>query len=374
MRSRAVSLPALVLALDRRRRCPACSACSRSSRELLEPLLDRVRHRCDGARRRRRRAAPRPRPAPGARIRRAAMAPRLPARARRPRRSGGADVDAVRQSADVGARRLPTSTRRRAPTWISTLRRRSACSAHRRWCTMLEHAGVVAPAVERGRRRAHVARGVDLAGRPRPAARSSSEDLGAARPATSDRSALHGRATLRSTDDVDRRRPTTPGRSKRSSTRWPCRTASSRHPVRRREPAGDRRRRVTTVVDATERWLQDAPASWSDIRLDRTPMAARRPLFRDARSENVDAATSQLELGSLLDELDQGAERRLRVHERDRRAPAPGPGRLVDHPVALGLHPLERRGAVVDPVADVVEALALASRGTSRPASRRGSA
>ena len=37
----------------------------------------------------------------------------------------------------------------------------------------------------------------------------------------------------------------------------------------------------------------------------------------------------------------------------------PGTGRLVDDPVTLRLHPLERHRAVGDPVADVVEALAL---------------
>ena len=61
----------------------------------------------------------------------------------------------------------------------------------------------------------------------------------------------------------------------------------------------------------------------------------------------------------LLDELDERAERRLRVHERDGRAPAARARSLVDHAVALGLHPLERGRAVVDAVPDVVEALTL---------------
>src|SRR5918997_2460179 len=63
---------------------------------------------------------------------------------------------------------------------------------------------------------------------------------------------------------------------------------------------------------------------------------------------------------SLLDELDQGAERRLRVHEGHGGAAAAGSGRLVDHPAALRLDRVEGGGAVVDPVADVVQALALA--------------
>src|ERR671917_1216539 len=63
---------------------------------------------------------------------------------------------------------------------------------------------------------------------------------------------------------------------------------------------------------------------------------------------------------SLLDELDQGAERRLRVHEGHGGAAAAGSGRLVDHPAALRLDRVEGGGAVVDPVADVVQAFALA--------------
>ena len=76
----------------------------------------------------------------------------------------------------------------------------------------------------------------------------------------------------------------------------------------------------------------------------------------------------------LLDELDEGAERGLGVDEGDGGPAAAGPGRLVDDLVALGLDPVERGRAVVDPVADVVDALAPASRGTSPPASRHGSA
>ena len=37
----------------------------------------------------------------------------------------------------------------------------------------------------------------------------------------------------------------------------------------------------------------------------------------------------------------------------------PGPRRLVDDPVTVGLHPLERRRAVVHPVPNVVESLTL---------------
>ena len=49
----------------------------------------------------------------------------------------------------------------------------------------------------------------------------------------------------------------------------------------------------------------------------------------------------------------------LGVHERHRGAPAPGPRRLVDQATTLGPHPLQRGGAVVDPVPHVVDALAL---------------
>ena len=75
-----------------------------------------------------------------------------------------------------------------------------------------------------------------------------------------------------------------------------------------------------------------------------------------------------------LHELDQRAERALRVHERDGRAPAPRAGRLVDHAVRRAPSPTRapprsrrrgtRRGAGPRPC----------SRGTSRPASRRVSA
>ena len=78
--------------------------------------------------------------------------------------------------------------------------------------------------------------------------------------------------------------------------------------------------------------------------------------------------------GLLLDELDERAERGLRVHERDRRAAAAGARLLVDHAVAVGLHRRERDRAVVDAVADVMDALRPSSRDTSRPSSRDGSA
>ncbi len=47
------------------------------------------------------------------------------------------------------------------------------------------------------------------------------------------------------------------------------------------------------------------------------------------------------------------------MNERDGRAAAAGPGGLVDHPVTVRLDRLERLRAVGDPVADVVQALAL---------------
>ena len=52
--------------------------------------------------------------------------------------------------------------------------------------------------------------------------------------------------------------------------------------------------------------------------------------------------------GGLLDQLDQGAEGAFGVHEGDRRPPAAGAGHLVDHPVALALHPVEGQDAVED--------------------------
>ena len=61
---------------------------------------------------------------------------------------------------------------------------------------------------------------------------------------------------------------------------------------------------------------------------------------------------------TLLDELDQRAEAALGVDEGHGRAAAAGAGRLVDRRGAGGLHRRERRGAVVDAVADVVQALA----------------
>ena len=59
---------------------------------------------------------------------------------------------------------------------------------------------------------------------------------------------------------------------------------------------------------------------------------------------------------------------RARVHERDRGAARPRPGRLVDQLGALGPQVLERRLDVGDPVRDVVQARA--SRG-ERPSDRR---
>src|SRR4051812_1095152 len=61
----------------------------------------------------------------------------------------------------------------------------------------------------------------------------------------------------------------------------------------------------------------------------------------------------------LLHQLDQGAERRLGVDKGDSRAATARARRLVDDPVATGLHPLERLTAVGDAVSDVVETFAL---------------
>src|SRR5690606_21526327 len=62
--------------------------------------------------------------------------------------------------------------------------------------------------------------------------------------------------------------------------------------------------------------------------------------------------------GSLLDELDQGPEAALGVHEGDRRPPAAGAWLVVDRRRPGGHHRGQRGGAVVDAVADVVQALA----------------
>src|SRR4029077_11881443 len=59
----------------------------------------------------------------------------------------------------------------------------------------------------------------------------------------------------------------------------------------------------------------------------------------------------------LLDQLDQCPEGTLRVQERHRRAPAPGPGRLVDRPPTGGHVGLQDSGDRRHPVPDVVDPL-----------------
>ena len=61
-----------------------------------------------------------------------------------------------------------------------------------------------------------------------------------------------------------------------------------------------------------------------------------------------------------LNELDECPERSLGVDERHRGASAARPWRRVDRSGTRGNHVGERLGAVVDPVPDVVQALALA--------------
>ena len=61
----------------------------------------------------------------------------------------------------------------------------------------------------------------------------------------------------------------------------------------------------------------------------------------------------------LLDEFDEGPERRLRMDEGHRCPARAGTWGLVDHPTARILDRLERHRAVVDPVADMVETLTL---------------
>src|SRR5690606_7001992 len=76
----------------------------------------------------------------------------------------------------------------------------------------------------------------------------------------------------------------------------------------------------------------------------------------------------------LLDQFDERAEGGLRVDEGHRRPPAARAGLLVDDPPTLGLDRLEGGRAVVDPVADVVEALAAALQelGDGRVGAGRG--
>src|SRR4051812_41157109 len=83
------------------------------------------------------------------------------------------------------------------------------------------------------------------------------------------------------------------------------------------------------------------------------------PNDREATAPRRSSGDRRCGRSVLLDELDERAERRLRVHEGDGRPAAARAGSLVDHAVASGLDPLERLPTVGDPVADVVQALAL---------------
>src|SRR5438128_1500534 len=58
-----------------------------------------------------------------------------------------------------------------------------------------------------------------------------------------------------------------------------------------------------------------------------------------------------------LNELYEGAEACLRVDERDRRATAPRAGLLVDDLCTVRLHRLQHLTAVLDAIADVMDAL-----------------
>src|SRR5665213_4378010 len=62
---------------------------------------------------------------------------------------------------------------------------------------------------------------------------------------------------------------------------------------------------------------------------------------------------------SLFNQLDKRAEGCLWVHEGDDRPSRPRSRRLVNHPRAARLHGFERRRAVVDPIGDVVQSLAV---------------
>ena len=120
----------------------------------------------------------------------------------------------------------------------------------------------------------------------------------------------------------------------------------------------------TRTADAFAR--PDSVLTWRGIR--RRVYEKEEPIARSL--QDVDPASRS----SLLDELDQGAEGLLGVHEGHRGAATPRPRGLVDDTVAGRLHagraprrsrrPGSRRGGV----------LRRASPGTWRPASRRGRA
>src|SRR5665213_2673523 len=61
----------------------------------------------------------------------------------------------------------------------------------------------------------------------------------------------------------------------------------------------------------------------------------------------------------LFNQLDKRAEGCLWVHEGDDRPSRPRPRRFVDHPSAARLHGFERHRAVVDPIGNVVQSLAV---------------
>src|SRR5262249_22193570 len=87
------------------------------------------------------------------------------------------------------------------------------------------------------------------------------------------------------------------------------------------------------------------------------PVAAPVSLYarlRPSRSRSDPSLTH-----SLLYELDERSECRLRVHERHGRTARARAGRFVDHLVAVRLDRLERDRAVGDAVTHVMDALAL---------------
>ncbi len=62
-------------------------------------------------------------------------------------------------------------------------------------------------------------------------------------------------------------------------------------------------------------------------------------------------------MSGLLDQLDERAEGALGVHEGNRRPARAGPGRFVDERPTPVSHGLECRGAILDPVPDVMQPL-----------------
>src|SRR5947208_3584617 len=86
----------------------------------------------------------------------------------------------------------------------------------------------------------------------------------------------------------------------------------------------------------------------------RTTGGPQRATFKVKRK----VESCRLRCCSFLDQLHEGPEGAFGVHERHRGAAAARPRGLVDEPAALRADLFERGGAVVDPIAHVVDPLA----------------